>query len=516
MRLPIVVVLLAACGARSLHLDDDSIWPDGDAFSDGDFCGDEPWIGVVTEDQTLDEVDLLVLVESGNSMREEQANLTANFADLIGALMNPPDDDGDLAPDWNATRSMHIGVISADMGTAGHPITTCDNADVGDDGVLQHLPAAGMAGCDPTYPTFLTFDAEAGDDPVAVASDFSCIATLGTGGCGWKQHLFAVEKAVTVHAADGAANEGFLRNDAVLAIVTVGNNDDCSVADPSIFGDDDSLGPLNLRCFELPELVRPVDEFVDSILSVKPGHPERIVVAAIAGIPPDLVAMSEDQLSAEDIMTAADFEGILNDPRMIETIDYSPEGGGNRLFPSCDVPGLGVTFPPRRIVEFVRDVDAVGNNGMVQSVCQADWTGTVRAVSRVIGRTMRGACLSLQIAGASGAPLATGEHADCALLERLPDDGSCPAGRIDRGLDGGQRVCQVCQQGEGEAPYETDFRGESLAACAGRSAHWFYTTEDPDCAGRGKIEFTDGDEPTSGSILRLECARSALPEPEDC
>jgi len=514
------LVGVVACGARSRAIGDDGIGPDGDTDvdtdGDSDLCDDEPWFTMEYHGggRVGGDIDLLVMVDNSNSMREEQASTTSNFQDLIGALVSPPDEDGDGAPDWNAASSMHIGVISSDMGTGGYPITTCDNAERGDDGVLQNLPAAGMAGCDATYPKFLTFDAGY-DDPVAVASDFDCIATLGTGGCGFEQQLAAVEKAVTVHAATGAANDGFLRADAVLAILMVTDEEDCSISDPRIFGDDDDLGPLNLRCFDNQEMVRPVDEFVNSILSVKPGHTDRIVVSAIAGVPPDLVELSDAQLRSADIMTREDFENILNDPRMVESVDYSPNGGGNRLVPSCDVPGLGVAFPPRRIVELIRDIDGVANNGLVQSICQSDWTFSTRAISNVIGRAIPGTCLPVVVLE-GGDQLATGQHADCVVLEMLPGASSCAGGRIDRGQDDGSRICQVCQQGDGDAGFETDFRGESVSACAGESAHWFYTTEDDTCGSRGKIEFTGGDEPPAGTTLRVECDRSALPEPEGC
>ncbi len=514
----VVVALVVLPGCSCMGLYDAPLreeGTDGEVDPDSDLCGDDPWFEMEWRDESQvgGDVDLLFLVDNSNSMREEQANLTANFADLIGALVIPPDQDADGATDWNAVRTLHIGVISTDMGTSGLTITTCDEAERGDDGVLQNLPAAEMAGCDATYPKFLTFDADLGDAPDAVAPDFACIATLGTGGCGFEQQLFAVEKALTVHAAEGAANEGFLRADAVLAILMVTDEEDCSISDPSIFSDDDTLGPLNLRCFNNFEMVRPVDEFVDSILSVKPGHPERIVVSAITGVPPDLVQLTSDQLRSSDIMTTEDFDAILDDPRMIETVDFSAAGGGNRLVPSCDVPGLGVAFPPRRIVELIRDIDSVGNNGLVQSICQADWSDSTRAISNLIGRAIPGTCTPLPLLG-EAEPLANGEHADCVVLEILPDPG-CAAGRIPRGEDDGQTICQVCQQGDGSPPYETDFRGESVAGCDGEW-FWFYTTEGDGCGLRGKIDFTLGGEPPEGALLRVECARRALPEPESC
>jgi hypothetical protein len=392
-RAPLLATLAAGCMTTTGTADGDSdIDTDVDTDTDTD-TGTDTGTGSVTDtgpEADPGVVDLLVLVDNSNSMREEQANLTANFADLVGALASPPDGDGDGAWDWAPANDIHVGVISSDMGTSGYPVTTCDNAERGDDGVLQNLPSAGMAGCDATYPSFLTFDAGAGDDPMDFAGDFACIATLGTGGCGFEQQLAAVEKATTVHAAAGAPNQGFLRPDALLAILILTDEEDCSIADPTIFSDDDSLGPLNLRCFQNPEMVRPAAEFVDSYLGLKPGAPGRLVVAAIVGVPPDLVALDDVDLASGDPQSRADFDAILADPRMRETVDFSPEGGGSRLVPSCDVPGLGVAFPPRRIVEVIRDVHESGAGGVVQSICQADWSGVTRAIGRVIGEGVGG------------------------------------------------------------------------------------------------------------------------------
>ncbi len=456
-------------------------------------------------------VDLLVLVDNSNSMREEQTNLTANFGALVGALVDPPDEVGDGNDDWNAVHSLHVGVISSDMGTSGYPITTCDGAERGDDGVLQNLPGEGLAGCEATYDKYLTFEGESddgtpGDDPARIIRDFGCIADLGTGGCGFEQQLYAVEKAIGVHSASGAANDGFLREDAILAILVVTDEEDCSISDPGIFGDDDSLGPLNLRCFENPEMVRPVSEFVSAALASKAGHPDRVVVAAIAGVPQDLVELSDVQLASDDVMTRDDYEGILADPRMIQTIDYSAAGGGNQLVPSCDVPGMGVAFPPRRIVEWIRDAEFDGASGVVQSICQRDWQPTMRAISRLIGGVLGGACLARQIAGPGGVPLATGEHADCVVREELEHNGPCPAGRFEVDVTpDGNTICQVCQAGDGEDPYLVDSIGTSLAACTDSVANWFYTTEDDDCEGRGKVQFTAGYEPEPGSVVDLQC-----------
>ena len=64
-----------------------------------------------------------------------------------------------------------------------------------------------------------------------LADTFTCIAALGEDGCGYEQQFTAITRAL---GADGQAppaeNQGFLRDDAYLAIVLITNEDDCSSA----------------------------------------------------------------------------------------------------------------------------------------------------------------------------------------------------------------------------------------------------------------------------------------------
>ncbi|MBI2895473.1 MAG: hypothetical protein HYY06_18095 [Deltaproteobacteria bacterium] len=75
------------------------------------------------------------------------------------------------------------------------------------------------------------------------------------------------------------------------------------------------------------------------------------------------------------------FDDILDDPLMEEVVNQQ----GTALVASCDVGGIGQAFPPRRIVEFIRSVDAAGNGGVVQSICQADLSPALLAVAHMVG-----------------------------------------------------------------------------------------------------------------------------------
>jgi len=340
---------------------------DGDADSDADGDAD---VGV--------RVDILMMVDNSASMAEEQANLTGSLNELLEALTEPPDLDGDGELDYRFVTDLHLGVVSSDMGTKGFNLPGCLDPVDGDDGVLLHTGSPSM-GCEPEYPTFLTYDANQPD--LGIDDDFTCIATLGVAGCGFEQQLLAVRRALE-QTGLGGANQGFRRSDARLAVVLLTDEDDCTVVDERIFDPQaEELGDFNLRCSSHPELLEPEDSLVADLVDFV-DDPVELSVVAIVGVPADLVALSDEELQAPEIQTNADFLAILDDPRMAFTVD----GDGLRLVPSCDAAGLGVAFPPRRIVEVVRAMHARGVGGVVQSICQADYAGAMQSLARLVGR----------------------------------------------------------------------------------------------------------------------------------
>ena len=137
---------------------------------------------------------------------------------------------------------------------------------------------------------------------------FSCIARVGTSGCHYEAPLESIRRAL-----DGRhqANLGFLRDDALLVIIVVADEDDCSVKNSTIVQNDGNtglyspLGPLSdFRCFEFGVLcdepartvgiktnckshpnspyVYDVQEYIDFVFNLK-ADPSQILVAGIIG-----------------------------------------------------------------------------------------------------------------------------------------------------------------------------------------------------------------------------------------
>lgn len=235
-------------------------------------------------------VDLLFVIDDSGSMAAEQKSLQMNFPAFVQRLEAF---DGGL-PD------LHIGIISTDVGTGTDKIPTCTPR--GDDGRLL------TNGCSALLPgaTFLSDIAVEGgrqrDYTGALEDVFSCMANLGTSGCGAEQPLESLRLALD--PARGA-NPGFVRDDSILAVVIISDEDDCSTRDRSMFTRPGSLDSVMFGCTEFgltcdesdlrsfgdkhacrartgsPYLFD-VDDYVQLLQQLRPD-PDQLVVAAITG-----------------------------------------------------------------------------------------------------------------------------------------------------------------------------------------------------------------------------------------
>ena len=192
-------------------------------------------------------VDILFVIDNSGSMKEEQDSLTANFSNFINVLNSIP---GGL-PD------VHIGIVSSDMGTAnGGSAGGCSGN--GDNGIMKTGGVAFTGGVN-----FLSDIADTANPGMriknytgALIDVFKQMASLGTSGCGFEQHI-----ASSVAALNSSANVGFLRDDAFLAIVYIADEDDCSMKPGgALLGNDPALGPLqSFRCSEYGVICDGVD-----------------------------------------------------------------------------------------------------------------------------------------------------------------------------------------------------------------------------------------------------------------
>jgi hypothetical protein len=517
---------------------------DGRVPEDGDHClvGEHAAEIAVAE---VDSVDLLFVVDDSSSMAEEQQALVASLPRLVRALTTG-DRDGDGTAEFPPVTSLHLGVVSTNLGAPGASgVPGCDG--LGDDGILLNSPDPLGQGCQPSYPRFLSYSASI-SDAGQFASDFACITRLGTNGCQFGQPLeaglkalwptvdidpstgqpFPVNRILFLGDANGfgrlghgdQANAGFLRKDpvrglSVIAVVVVTDGEDCSSARLDHFAPPDRLPPndpltsqpMNLRCFFNQQNQYPLERYLNGLKALRPNNEHLVVFGAIAGVPPDLVHPEEYARVDwnDDAARDAFYDQILNDPRMQEAV----EPGGERLAPSCNTP-LGRAEPPRRLVQVAR---GFGANGTVQSLCQADFATAIDGVVERIGRRLGGTCLPRPIArGEDGrigceviwelpppgvAPVSTPTRCDTHGFEFLspPPSGSrsvtvrggaiCRVGQLPAGPDGLQRT-----GGAADGWYYDDFSDAVLSGCG---------------ASGQRIAFTPSAKPPLGVTVKLLC-----------
>jgi len=210
-----VLILAASCGS-----------PDTTA---------EPELTSILVGGPRDRVDLLFMIDNSPSMAPKQAELRARFPSLLQRFQ-------DLAGGGHPV-SYHIGVVTSDLGAQSFTLGGGQCRPGGDGAKLQALGAAAGSSCKP--PTgglaFIEYDQRTGMDNLPpgqdLATTFSCMASVGDRGCGFEQPLESVYQALRNPPSE---NHDFLRSDALLVVVFVTDEDDCSVPP-----DGDLLDPTN-------------------------------------------------------------------------------------------------------------------------------------------------------------------------------------------------------------------------------------------------------------------------------
>jgi hypothetical protein len=201
-------------------------------------------------------VDILWVVDNSVSMQNEQENVARGFADFVAQLDT-------------AAMDVQLGVVSTDM-----------DADNPQAGVLLGTPAV----LTPQVPNF--------------EDAFRARVRMGVNGSDKEKGLEAALTALSSPLAD-TRNAGFLREEAMLNVVVLSDENDCS--------DSGALGPgaTGEMCYTDYETLTPVAELVRGLKTLKP--PGRMVVSGIVG--PEIVDDCEDTVPGRRYFTAIDMLG---------------------------------------------------------------------------------------------------------------------------------------------------------------------------------------------------------------
>ena len=200
---------------------------------------------------SCEKMDILFVVDNSGSMGEEQSNLATNFALVTGRLDAYTTGSGgklDYRIAVTTTGRSYTDVLPS-------PLPISIGGEKGDDGAFRR--GCGLKGA----------WIEKGD--ADRSKELSCAANVGTDGPGLEMPLDALRLAVTERETDGK-NAGFLRSDALLAVVIITDEDDCSHVTDKV---KDACNANDLK---------PLSTFLSTLDQVKGGR-ERWAAAVIAG-----------------------------------------------------------------------------------------------------------------------------------------------------------------------------------------------------------------------------------------
>jgi len=339
-------------------------------------------------------LDLLFVIDDSPSMQDKQNNLANNFPNFINVLQSVP----------GGLPNLHIGVVTTDMGTKGSDdaspgpgIGQVGNggcAGTGDSGNLQTNGA-------PVTNVFLS-DIASGGTRVknytgTLADAFSMMARVGAGGCGFEQPLAAMRKALE----NNTANAGFLRADAVLGVVFLTDEDDCSIRTSAMFGPESAaLGPLqSFRCTRFGVTCATGGTSPDAMntVGIKSQCSGSMGSTYMTDVTPYRTFLHSLKGDTRKVVVA----GIMGTTLPFAVELRTPPGGGTAhtaLAHSCTYNGANgaeVADPPARIKAFL---DQFPSNNATSTICQQDLSGGLASVATLLSRAIGSPCLGVVLA----------------------------------------------------------------------------------------------------------------------
>lgn len=505
------------------------------------------------------------------------SNLTG---EQVLAILHDPDPDVQLSS---------YGVVNCGIRIVGgaEAYVDPDRTKWGDKGLINRTPAVtsvpdesgSPVACPESYPDFLFFDVEDDQSISDFAHSVSCTAMLGITGCGFEMQLESVLIAVTpsesedvtiaeVHGGRGVAdlpypegNGGFFRDEAILAIIMITDEDDCSTKEPQVFNSSSTelisqddpmisgLGPLrvNTRCTARykdaegneKQPLYPINRYVDGILAAKPAN--RLIFAGIVGVPNDGSVDADAQIQGPEA-----FETLLAHPEM-QVREHVRDEGGVKVwdqipgepptsdfvipacyrclgddgqersiehFSECNQAGddLQYAVPADRIVRVAKGLREAGAIALVQTICTDDFSDAVTNILKAIIQQTKPSCLRRALNRD-----AIGE-VPCNFFETLPAGMTC-AELEDQGRDpvpysvsdDGIETCRLLQL----VPTEDEIAAGAYPEGEG----WFYDdytveTLEEQCAHlevKAAVRMSNI-QPTPGSQLRIDCLQPTQAE----
>jgi hypothetical protein len=409
-------------------------------------------------------IDILFMIDNSSSMTSMQSKLLAQLPVFMQVLQALP----------MGLPSVHVGVVSSDMGAPSDSMIKCTNT--GDDGKFWVSPEGTCTSAGFTDPNaaYITDDSAgmtknfSAADPAGIATVFQCIGLLGSLGCGFEHQLASIDRALGSDGQGPSPHPDFIRSDAYLGIVMLTNEDDCSAPASNtplqIFSlneggnsQQDNLetpgGPLaNYRCNGKPWGGHKCQDLSAGSTDMTLQQPPFMVPADATGTPLSVTysnCESEEDTSLTELTPVGQFvtdiKSLKGDPNnqilvaavtgvnpsaadptvyvpQPYNVNWTPGPAPDQaeLFPNvthvCG-PTTDGSFadPAVRIAQFV---NAFGTNGVLASICDNSYSSSMAAIAAKIGALITPKCIAGMIQqDANGNP-------NCTVINNITTGGT--------------------------------------------------------------------------------------------
>lgn len=273
-----------------------------------------------------------------------------------------------------------------------------------------------------------------GVDDDRVVEDFACLSAVGT--CHISASTYPERGLDSVFEAlrpGRTLNEGFIRPDALLLVVFVSDDDDCSVG-IDVDGAPGRARLSNEQCWgEGQDPLLDIEEMYEFLTTQVKRAPEQVMTAAIVGPVPTGFVWSGHAYSCSQ----------------------AGDDTGTRLATAGD--------------RYTRLVRNFGHRGVVGSICEADFSPILDQVTRAVSRSLGQTCLSSPPKACTVGTDECGPNAECvqAAPPRVLLRGEV---NVELGLDGadeetGEKACSElvdCIQMDAD----DEFRSCTAGRCA--------------------------------------------------
>jgi hypothetical protein len=463
------------------------------------------------------DVDIIFMIDDSGSMAEEQLALAENFGEFIRVLEQP-----------GVEANYRIGITTSDKGNPLCPTTTKQP----DDGkfklstcrsrqshftfnTVPPVEAFQVACADicpyetiEILPTTTDQDQNASARPwvesiegvtnigcayrpgsndceeITTEEAFQCLGPMGIAGCGYEEQLEGVYRAVLRAQNDNEDQYGFIRPNAILAVVLVSDEADGSLnrsvgniydinGSKVFWQDPDANFPTSAVSWKAGVECVPIDgdglpyddcyaQHYDFDRNVVPEEraAEEAVLYPVSRYINQIQAIEDQkkQINPNQEVLVAGILGVTSDYRYGDEITYRNDptdpqfvydfGIGAGCISQLVVEGLEAfqpkAVPPVRQRDFVEHF-VVGGDTNIFSVCDQDYARALEAIARMIEDQIRPACMPACVADMD--PTTTDLEPSCVLEQESP---STTGGGVER------TIIPECEDQDGTMPEDAD------------------------------------------------------------